>query len=49
MEGKAEENGVGQWVENRQRKRAKKEEEDHKGKRTVFVGNLPISCTKKVG
>lgn len=45
----AEEKGVEHWVEQRQRKRARKEEEAQKRKRTVFVGNLPISCTKKVG
>lgn len=44
-----EEKGVEYWVEERQRKRARKEEEAQKRKRTVFVGNLPISCTKKVG
>lgn len=45
----AEEKGVEHWVEKRQRKRARKEEDAQKRKRTVFVGNLPISCTKKVG
>lgn len=45
----AEEKGVEHWVEKRQKKRARKEEEAQKRKRTVFVGNLPISCTKKVG
>lgn len=45
----AEEKGVEHWVEKRQRKRARKEEEAQKRKRTVFVGNLPISCSKKVG
>lgn len=44
-----EEKGVEHWVEERQRKRARKEEEAQKRRRTVFVGNLPISCTKKVG
>lgn len=44
-----EEKGVEYWVEERQRKRARKEEEAQKRSRTVFVGNLPISCTKKVG
>lgn len=44
-----EEEGVEHWVEKRQRKRARKEEEAQKRKRTVFVGNLPISCSKKVG
>lgn len=45
----AEEKRVEHWVERRQRKRAKKEEEAQKRKRTVFVGNLPSSCSKKVG
>lgn len=45
----AEERGVEHWVEQRQRKKARKEEEAQKRKRTVFVGNLPVSCTKKVG
>ncbi|KAM6942097.1 RNA-binding protein 34 [Lycodopsis pacificus] len=36
-----------QWVMKRQRLRASKEEEVVKEKRTVFVGNLPISCTRK--
>uniref|UniRef100_A0A8D0DCK3 RNA binding motif protein 34 n=1 Tax=Sander lucioperca TaxID=283035 RepID=A0A8D0DCK3_SANLU len=31
----------------RQRLKARKEEEEMKRKRTVFVGNLPISCTRK--
>ncbi|XP_030014589.1 RNA-binding protein 34 [Sphaeramia orbicularis] len=35
------------WVAKRQRLKASKEEEELKRKRTVFVGNLPISCTKK--
>uniref|UniRef100_H2TU41 RNA binding motif protein 34 n=1 Tax=Takifugu rubripes TaxID=31033 RepID=H2TU41_TAKRU len=43
----AEEKGVEHWVEKRQRKRARKEEEAQKRKRTVFVGNLPSSCSKK--
>lgn len=42
------EKGVEHWVMKRQRMRTKKEEEGQKKKRTVFVGNLPISCTKKV-
>ncbi|XP_078128006.1 RNA-binding protein 34 [Sander vitreus] len=36
-----------QWVMKRQRLKARKEEEAMKRKRTVFVGNLPISCTRK--
>ncbi|KAK9540785.1 hypothetical protein VZT92_003213 [Zoarces viviparus] len=36
-----------QWVMKRQRLKASKEEEVAKEKRTVFVGNLPISCTRK--
>lgn len=36
------------WVMKRQEQRARKAEEDVKNKRTVFVGNLPASCTKKV-
>lgn len=32
----------------RQKLKARKEEEAIKGKRTVFVGNLPVGCTKKV-
>ncbi|KAG7217940.1 hypothetical protein INR49_020762 [Caranx melampygus] len=35
------------WVMKRQRLKADKEEEAVKRKRTVFVGNLPVSCTKK--
>lgn len=42
------ENDVEHWVIKRQKLRARKEEEDRKRKRTVFVGNLPVSCTKKV-
>lgn len=42
------ENDVEQWVLKRQKLRAKKVEEVIKSKRTVFVGNLPIGCTKKV-
>ncbi|XP_051237276.1 RNA-binding protein 34 isoform X2 [Dicentrarchus labrax] len=41
------ENDVEQWVIKRQRLRARKEEEATKRKRTVFVGNLPVGCTKK--
>lgn len=36
------------WVMKRQQQRARKAEEAVKNKRTVFVGNLPASCTKKV-
>lgn len=36
------------WVMKRQQRRARKAEEAVKNKRTVFVGNLPASCTKKV-
>ena len=32
----------------RQKLRARKEDEAQKRHRTVFVGNLPVSCTKKV-
>ena len=42
------ENDVERWVMRRQRLRASRDEEAVKRKRTVFVGNLPISCTKKV-
>lgn len=35
-------------MEKRQRLKATKKEEEEKKKRTVFVGNLPVSCTKKV-
>lgn len=42
------EKGVEHWVMKRQRMRTRKEEEGQKRKRTVFVGNLPVSCTKKV-
>lgn len=42
------ENDVEQWVMKRQRLKARKEEETIKSKRTVFVGNLPVGCTKKV-
>lgn len=41
-------NDAEHWVMKRQEQRARKEEEAKKSKRTVFVGNLPISCTKKV-
>lgn len=36
------------WVMKRQKLRVRKEEEAKKRKRTVFVGNLPVGCTKKV-
>lgn len=36
-----------QWVMKRQRMRAREEEEVIKRKRTVFVGNLPVSCTRR--
>lgn len=36
------------WVMKRQQRRERKAEEAVKNKRTVFVGNLPVSCTKKV-
>lgn len=42
------ENDVERWVMKRQRLKATREEEAIKRKRTVFVGNLPVSCTKKV-
>uniref|UniRef100_A0A3Q4H328 RNA binding motif protein 34 n=1 Tax=Neolamprologus brichardi TaxID=32507 RepID=A0A3Q4H328_NEOBR len=35
------------WVMKRQRLKASKAQESLKKNRTVFVGNLPISCTKK--
>uniref|UniRef100_A0A1A8G3T9 RNA binding motif protein 34 n=1 Tax=Nothobranchius korthausae TaxID=1143690 RepID=A0A1A8G3T9_9TELE len=35
------------WVMKRQRLKAQKHEEALKNKRTVFVGNLPISCSEK--
>ncbi|KAM7394801.1 hypothetical protein PAMP_021583 [Pampus punctatissimus] len=41
------ENDVEQWVMKRQKLKARKAEEAVKKKRTVFVGNLPVSCTKK--
>ncbi|XP_018540336.1 RNA-binding protein 34 [Lates calcarifer] len=41
------ENDVEHWVMKRQRLKASREEEAVKRKRTVFVGNLPVSCTKK--
>ncbi|XP_044045326.1 RNA-binding protein 34 isoform X1 [Siniperca chuatsi] len=41
------ENDVEHWVMKRQKLKARKEEEATKRKRTVFVGNLPVGCTKK--
>ncbi|KAK5865492.1 hypothetical protein PBY51_019758 [Eleginops maclovinus] len=41
------ENDAEKWVIKRQNVRARKEEEVTKKKRTVFVGNLPVSCTRK--
>ncbi|AWP05026.1 putative RNA-binding protein 34 [Scophthalmus maximus] len=35
------------WVKKRQRTKADRDEEAAKKRRTVFVGNLPVSCTKK--
>uniref|UniRef100_A0A3Q3XF06 RRM domain-containing protein n=1 Tax=Mola mola TaxID=94237 RepID=A0A3Q3XF06_MOLML len=42
------ENSTEHWAMKRQKLRARKEDEAQKRKRTVFVGNLPVSCTKKV-
>ncbi|CAK6969926.1 RNA-binding protein 34 [Scomber scombrus] len=41
------ENEVERYVIKRQKLRAQKEEDALKKKKTVFVGNLPVSCTKK--
>uniref|UniRef100_G3N7R3 RNA binding motif protein 34 n=1 Tax=Gasterosteus aculeatus aculeatus TaxID=481459 RepID=G3N7R3_GASAC len=41
-------NSTEHWVLKRQKLKAQKEEEAIKNKRTVFVGNLPPSCTKKM-
>ncbi|XP_059188973.1 RNA-binding protein 34 [Centropristis striata] len=41
------ENDAEQWVMKRQKLKARKEEEAIKKNRTVFVGNLPVSCTRK--
>ncbi|KAM4749787.1 RNA-binding protein 34 [Anableps anableps] len=41
------ENSAEHWVMKRQKLKAIKQEEALKMKRTVFVGNLPISCTLK--
>ncbi|KAM9857452.1 RNA-binding protein 34 isoform 2-T2 [Aulostomus maculatus] len=41
------EKDVEHWVMKRQKLRGRKEEEAAKDKRTVFVGNLPTSCTQK--
>ncbi|XP_008303745.1 RNA-binding protein 34 isoform X2 [Stegastes partitus] len=43
----AGENDAEHWVMKRQKLKANKAEEALKKTRTVFVGNLPISCTKK--
>ncbi|XP_017290178.1 RNA-binding protein 34-like [Kryptolebias marmoratus] len=45
--GAGRENDVEYWVMKRQKLKASKHEEALKSKRTVFVGNLPISCTEK--
>ncbi|XP_060922606.1 RNA-binding protein 34 [Limanda limanda] len=45
--GPGRENETEVWVMKRQRTKACREEESAKRKRTVFVGNLPTSCTKK--
>ncbi|KAM9792235.1 RNA-binding protein 34 [Neosynchiropus ocellatus] len=42
-----EASSVEQWVQKRQKLRDRRREEAGKSKRTVFVGNLPLSCTKK--
>uniref|UniRef100_A0A3Q4BSZ2 RRM domain-containing protein n=1 Tax=Mola mola TaxID=94237 RepID=A0A3Q4BSZ2_MOLML len=42
------ENSTEHWAMKRQKLRARKEDEAQKRKRTVFVGNLPVSCTKKM-
>uniref|UniRef100_A0A3B5LV43 RRM domain-containing protein n=1 Tax=Xiphophorus couchianus TaxID=32473 RepID=A0A3B5LV43_9TELE len=42
------ENSAEYWVMKRQKQKANKQEEALKMKRTVFVGNLPISCTMKL-
>lgn len=49
MSESAGEKDAEHWVMKRQKLKANKEEEAVKRKRTVFVGNLPVSCTKKVG
>ncbi|XP_077428155.1 RNA-binding protein 34 isoform X2 [Vanacampus margaritifer] len=41
------EKGAEHWVLKRQRRRQEKQEEQSKNQRTVFVGNLPVGCTKK--
>ncbi|XP_024145617.1 RNA-binding protein 34 isoform X2 [Oryzias melastigma] len=41
------EQGAEFWVLKRQQLKARKREEATKTKRTVFVGNLPVTCTKK--
>uniref|UniRef100_A0A3B3YPJ5 RRM domain-containing protein n=1 Tax=Poecilia mexicana TaxID=48701 RepID=A0A3B3YPJ5_9TELE len=42
------ENSAEYWVMKRQKLKANKQEEALKMKRTVFVGNLPVSCTMKI-
>lgn len=44
---KRREEGAEYWVMKRRRTKEGKEEEEKKRKTTVFVGNLPVSCTKK--
>ncbi|KAM8878141.1 RNA-binding protein 34 [Spinachia spinachia] len=41
-------NSTEHWVLKRQKQKVQKEEEAIKNKRTVFVGNLPSSCSKKM-
>ncbi|XP_077381221.1 RNA-binding protein 34 [Festucalex cinctus] len=41
------EKGAEHWVLKRQRRRQEKQEEQSKNRRTAFVGNLPVGCTKK--
>lgn len=43
----AEEKSVEHWVMKRQKLKAIRQEEALKNKRTLFVGNLPVSCTLK--
>ncbi|CAG5946446.1 unnamed protein product [Menidia menidia] len=40
--------GAEHWVLKRQKQKANRKEDALKSNRTVFVGNLPISCTKKM-
>lgn len=42
------EKSVEHWVMKRQKLKAIRQEEALKNKRTLFVGNLPVSCTLKV-